>query len=350
MSLLFTDNAASALPDLRRKQVFLVYPDTCGEMLLDSLGRDVLPEGTVFLPVKQGEQNKTLEAAQGLWTEMLKAGATRRSLIVNLGGGMTTDLGGFAAANWMRGIRYINIPTTLLAMVDAATGGKTAVNFPFGENGEAGMVKNLIGAFHEPLLTVVSPQFLATLPTEEIFSGWGEMLKHALLSDRDMAARYLVTDPLLLKPEQWLPLIQESVAVKQKIVKADPHEHGVRRMLNLGHTVGHALEAHLHLRHGHAVAIGLVTALVLSNMRHSFPPVMMQGIAIHVRAFFPAARFSCKDYDALLDLMHHDKKAGTSGKITFSLLKEPGDFAPPDTVPDAEILTALDITRDLLGI
>lgn len=346
--IIFTSDAGQSLRGLLEGRshagLFILYAEGIGEKLLGSLNVSDILDSAVLIPVPQGEKHKSPATAQGIWQQMLDNGAMRNSLIVNIGGGMTTDLGGFAAACYMRSVPYINIPTTLLSDVDASTGGKTGVNL--------GGVKNIIGAFYAPLATIISPQFLATLPAEEILSGWAEMLKHALLTDGETLARYLQTDPLRLHDADWLPLIRESVAFKRSVTEADPRESGLRKCLNLGHTAGHAVEAIFApvngLRHGNAVAFGLVTALVLSRLRLDFPSAQLHQFAAAIKGLYPAVPLECSQYDKLLALMHHDKKNRGDGLIHFVLLRTPG--APELNVPvsDDEIKTALDITRDLL--
>lgn len=351
--IIFTHDAASALRQVLEREkpsgTFLLYPSHVSDLLTDSLAAPDIAEDVRHIPLPYGEQHKNISATVTVWEELLTHGATRRALIVNLGGGMTTDLGGFAAACYMRGIRYVNIPTTLLACVDASAGGKTGVNLRG--------VKNIVGAFHEPVATIVSPQFLKTLPDRELLSGWGEMLKHALLMGSGALKRYLREDPRTVPADKWLPLIEESVAYKRGITEADPKESGLRRILNLGHTVGHALETYFNsdaadiaLSHGHAVAFGLVTALVLSHSRYGFPSSVLQEAAAAVRRVFPPVPLRCDQYKPLLELMHCDKKNRDSGTICFVLMSSPGN--PVESVPvgDGEITAALDITRELLGV
>lgn len=300
-----------------------------------------LPQPLTTIYIDDVEGDKSLKQCERIWRQMATAGATRSSLIINLGGGLTTDLGGLVAALYMRGIPYINVPTTLLAAVDASTGGKTAVNF-------AG-VKNLIGAFAPPELTIISPQWFRTLPEPQILSGWAEMLKHALLTSPDMTRRLLRLNPLHLTTEEFLPLIRESVAVKQSVVARDPKETGLRRILNLGHTLAHALEAHAELRpthtielpHGIAVAYGLLLALYLSQKHHNFPAEIAYAVADYIRKTYPPYPFAEADTDALIALMHSDKKNRNADVISFTLLSSPGQPVLSHQFSDAEIKDGL---------
>lgn len=351
--LFFTSDACDALekflPRLHADKVFLLYPEPLATLLLPNLGIDLASSGIHPIAHAPGEQNKDLGAAAKIWEHLLENGATRKSILINLGGGMTCDLGGFAAACYMRSIPYINIPTTLLAYVDAACGGKTAVNLKG--------VKNIVGAFQMPAATIISTQFLASLPAAELLSGWAEMLKHALLTDLKTFERYLATDPFTITQEEWLKLIQESVFLKKQITDADPKEIGLRRILNLGHTVGHAIEAISNtsasatpLSHGHAVAIGLITALILSNIKFGFDSGIIHNAANRVKSLYPAFPLHCTEYDTLLELMHHDKKNRDSDSVSFVLLNHTGQPLESVSVSDEEIRNALDITRDLLGL
>lgn len=352
--LIFTDKPAAVLSEslrsLNPSGVFVVMPDTLRTTLLPAVSEALTPYAPHLITITDDEEHKTLESVEAIWEKMLSLGATRRSLIVNIGGGITTDMGGYAAACYMRGIRYINIPTTLLAMVDASTGGKTGVNLRG--------TKNIIGAFHKPEATIICPGFLSTLPREQLLSGYGEMLKHALLKDRDTLALFLTRHPEEIAAEEWMELIRDSVGVKERIVALDPEEKGLRRVLNLGHTAGHALEALSHepgraggrLTHGHAVAVGLVTALVLSHTACGFPSAMLHTVGRCIRELYPAIHFDCSDYERLIELMSHDKKNPDPTAITFSLLEDVGRPVEAVRIAPDEIKNAFDITRDILGL
>ena len=320
-------------------RTFTLIPRGCR----DELCR-VMPGVSADLEIDDAESRKDFGTLQQILSAMLDKGLTRKSLVICIGGGVTTDIGGLAAALYMRGVRYINIPTTLLAMVDASSGGKTAIDF--------GGVKNCVGAFHQPLTTIISPCFLESLPAAQILSGWAEMFKHGLLQ---ADTQLFNTDPLQLSPDEWLPLIRESVNFKQSIVDSDPQELGLRRILNLGHTAGHAFEMLALKRgadvtHGQAVAEGLVTALILSVIKTDYSSMQMQSIAAAIKNTFPPILFDCKDYPQLLSLMHRDKKNQGNGLISFTLLDAAGHPSPGIPVSDTEATEALDITRDLLAL
>lgn len=301
------------------------------------------------ITVKSGDLNKTLDAAQFVWKQLQDMGATRTSVLINVGGGMVTDLGGFVAATFKRGIRAINIPTTLLSAVDASIGGKTGINF----NG----YKNDIGTFTEPEASIISTIFFTTLPQQELLSGYAEMLKHALLESNSELKRlmdYSVEFPQF-DPDKLLSLIESNVKVKISVVEEDLTENGARRALNLGHTAGHAFESLAFKRsspipHGYAVAQGCVVALILSHIKLGFPSDMLYTFANYVRKTYGAFDFTCDDYDQLLAFMSHDKKNDKTGEIRFTLLANVGDPQINNVVSEQDIRSALDIYRDMMGI
>lgn len=307
----------------------------------------LLPTPPHLITIPDGDTSKTLETVTRVWDEMERMGVTRRSVIVNLGGGMVTDLGGWAAASFKRGVRFINVPTTLLGAVDAAVGGKTGINY----HG----LKNEIGAFAPASDVVISTRFFDTLPPQEMRSGFAEVIKHALLSDRDELLRLLDHDfDAPIDHDSLLERLRHSVQVKADIVARDPNEQGERMALNLGHTVGHAFEALAMQRgqtipHGYAVAWGLVTEAVLSHMRLGFPSQDVHHLGCFVRDNYPGFPFTCDDYDDLLALMRRDKKS-RNGELTCTLLTAVGDYRIEQAVTPGDMTAALDILRDLLGL
>ena len=313
--------------------------------------RCVLPllptlESAHVITIPAGEQHKSINTLTDVWQQMQQADATRHALMVNLGGGTVTDLGGLAAATFKRGIPFINVPTTLLAAIDAAVGGKTGINF----NG----LKNEIGVFCDAVQVIVSSCFFGTLQREELLSGYAEMLKHAMLTSHDELDRLLDQRLDDMQWDDFLSHVETSVNVKRDIVAKDPLENGWRRVLNLGHTVGHALESLALQRgtpvtHGHAVACGLVTEAVLSHMILKFPSPDLHHLATFVRNYYGAIHITCNDYPALLQLMQHDKKS-RNGEINCTLLRQCGDPVIDNVVSDDDMQTALDIYRDLMGI
>ncbi|MGN1353854.1 MAG: 3-dehydroquinate synthase [Alloprevotella sp.] len=332
----------AALCNTKADKLFVLTDTITHEKCLPLLnGCEALKEA-VHIVIGATDTHKTLDTLADVWQQLGHGGGSRHSLMICLGGGMVTDLGGFAASTFKRGIRFINIPTTLLAMVDAAVGGKTGINFDG--------LKNEIGVFNESEAVIINTQFLQTLDAENIRSGYAEMLKHALLSGGDLLSRHLDFD--LNEPD--LPRLQkmvaESIKVKEAIVKADPHEHGLRKALNLGHTFGHALES-LALEqdravlHGYAVAWGLVCELYLSCTLRQFPESVMRQCVRFIRDYYGTFDFDCKAYDHLYDLMRHDKK-NQAGVINFTLLNGVGDIALDCHATQNDVYEAFDFLRE----
>lgn len=285
---------------------------------------------------------KTIDTLADVWRALGNGGASRHSLLVCLGGGMVTDLGGFAASTFKRGIKFINIPTTLLAMVDAAVGGKTGINF----NG----LKNEIGVFNESMAVVIDTDFLRTLDDANLRSGYAEMLKHSFLQDEAMWAEHLAFD--LDNPDyaHLQTMVAESIGVKSRIVTEDPHEKGLRKSLNLGHTVGHAfeslaLEENRPVLHGYAVAWGLACELYLSVVLRNFPQEKMRQTVDFIRQTYGQFNFTCDHYDRLYNFMCHDKK-NVGGVINFTLLSDVGQISLDNHATKAQLFEMFDFLRE----
>lgn len=295
-----------------------------------------------LITIPAGDENKQVDSLCHVWSELSSHGATRHSLLINLGGGMVTDLGGFAAATFKRGILCINIPTTLLAMVDAAVGGKTGINLH--------SLKNEVGAFYPAEAVVVSSLFLHTLDVPNLFSGFAEMLKHGLISTEKHWAQLMSYDLNNLDLDALQTLIMESIHIKESIVEKDPTEKHIRKALNLGHTLGHAFETLAMRRgtpclHGFAVAWGLIGELYLSHVRVGFPVDKLRQTVNLIKEVYGNLVFTCKDYDELFALMQHDKKnRGT--EIHFTLLGDIGDIRIDCTATKEEIFEMLDFVRE----
>lgn len=290
--------------------------------------------------------HKNLETLAEVWNQLSTRGATRHSLMINLGGGMVTDLGGFAAATFKRGISYINIPTTLLSMIDAAVGGKTGINF----NG----LKNEIGAFAPARQVLIDCVFLRTLDQANILSGYAEMLKHGLISDTKHWAELLTFDMNHIDYALLQRLVSESVQVKERIVAEDPYEKGIRKALNVGHTIGHAFESFALKKghpvlHGYAVAWGIVCELYLSALKANFPKEKMYQTLHFIKEHYGKLPFTCDDYACLYEFMKHDKKNAASGVINFTLLGEIGDIRINQTANQQEIYELLDFYSETMG-
>ena len=321
-------------------RLFVLTDETTKQCCLPVIASYEFMQEAYVITIGATDQNKNLDSLSHVWSELGQHGATRHSLMINLGGGMVTDLGGFAASTFKRGIQYINIPTTLLSMVDASVGGKTYVNF----NG----LKNEIGVFNNARYVILDTTFLQTLDQENILSGFAEMLKHGLISDESMWAA-LISEKIEVKSVQFASAIEESVAVKQRIVTEDPTEKGIRKALNLGHTAGHALESLALERqpvlHGYAVAWGLVVELYLSAVKCGFPSDRLRQTANFIKEHYGRMTVTCDDYPRLLELMHHDKK-NQGEAINFTLLGNIGDIRINKTATEEEIKEALDFYRE----
>lgn len=303
-------------------KIFILTDETTHRLCRPLLNQWDRLDGATDIVIPPTDVNKNIETTTTVWSALADGGASRHSLMVCLGGGMVTDLGGFAASTFKRGLRFINIPTTLLAMVDAAVGGKTGVNF--------NALKNEIGVFNEAAIVVIDTDFLRTLDKRNMLSGYAEMLKHALLHDEAMWAEHLKMDFNDINYAQLQKLVEQSIEVKRHIVTIDPHEKGLRKALNLGHTVGHALESFAMetgrpVLHGYAVAWGLVGELYLSAVLQHFPQDKMRQTVRFIRENYEAINFTCNDYDRLFELMKHDKK-NVGGEINFTLLSDVGEI------------------------
>ncbi|MCM1028793.1 MAG: 3-dehydroquinate synthase [Pseudoflavonifractor sp.] len=352
MNLIFTHHPADALDTLLHgfgNPLAIILADSNTKGLCAEPLRTACPAlvDAPIITVEAGDDHKGLPALAHVWEQMQLLGATRKSILINVGGGMVTDMGGFAAATFKRGVRFINVPTSLLAAVDAAVGGKTGVNF--------GGLKNEIGVFRDADAVVISPSWFATLPERELRSGYAEMLKHGLIDSMEETRRLLDFDIAAADLTGLLPLIEKSVGVKARVVEADPTEKGLRKALNLGHTAGHALESLAMKRdrpvpHGYAVAWGLVTDLILSHMKLGMPTPLLHEIAAYVGHVYGAPLISCDDYPDLIELMAHDKKNAVEGEVNFTLLDAPGKIHLDCIVGADDIKAALDILRDLMHL
>lgn len=283
-----------------------------------------------ILEMEPGEDHKTLETCNGIWKVLSELGGDRKSLLINLGGGVVTDLGGFVAAAFKRGIACINYPTTLLAMVDAAVGGKNGVNLDG--------IKNQIGVIKPTELVVADTSFLKTLPAAEMRSGLAEMLKHGLIYQEEYWKKLTSMDEL--KPEDLDDLIRESIEIKETIVQQDPKEENLRKSLNFGHTLGHAIETYFletpertKLLHGEAVAAGMVMAGYLSREIYSFPGETLEEIKKTILSIYGRIDLHPEDEERIVDLLKFDKK-NEGGKINFVLLKKIGEPVMDCQVPN----------------
>jgi len=274
-------------------------------------------KNALILEIPAGENFKTIDTCSRLWEELLNRHVDRNALLINLGGGVIGDMGGFVASTYKRGIAFINIPTTLLAQVDATIGGKLGVDF--------GSVKNAIGLFANPVSVLVHHGFLKTLPDAEVFSGFAEMIKHSLISSVQHWKNVKKLNPL--KTNNWEMHIHDSLLVKKKIVQQDPLEKNVRKVLNFGHTFGHAFESAAlqkgtPLLHGHAVALGLIAESFLSNKLTGLKAGELEEITTFIMQYY-GSYFSNISKINWQKWIKHDKK-NANGKFNFTLLKSIG--------------------------
>ena len=335
------------LADLPKGQLFVLTDshtaEYCLPILADSIGQ--IPYH--LLTIEAGEQSKNLASVQTVWDFMLKHRATREALLINLGGGMITDLGSFAAATYMRGIRFVNIPTTLLAMVDASSGGKTGVDYQG--------IKNVIGTFTPPVATLIHPDFLRTLPATELLSGFAEMLKHALIASPKEWIKLLQLAQEELPQEQFVEALsstgalQASIQIKENVVSQDPHEAGLRKILNFGHTVGHAIESTMlhhaalhHTSHGYCVLWGMVAEVYLSVVHTGCPREVLQQLTQIMLQWYGRPQCDCKQREELIARMYQDKKNSANYPPNFTLMQEVGKPLINQYVKESDIDEALE--------
>ncbi|MEX2597576.1 MAG: 3-dehydroquinate synthase [Salibacteraceae bacterium] len=268
----------------------------------------------LHINVKGGEKSKSIDNAQYVWKKLLNAAIDRDAILICLGGGVVSDLGGYAASCYKRGIRLINVPTTHLAMTDAALGGKNAINF--------GGLKNQIGTVLPPIVVWINTAFLSSLPKRELLSGWVETVKHALIADREFWNIIRVTpiDDLILDNE----VLKKSALIKNAIAAQDPMDKGIRQALNFGHTIGHALEANSKLLHGEAIAFGLLAESYLSNKICGLPEDDLYAISTYLQCYKDPLSGAQIDHHALIDRMSNDKK-NLNGRVRFSLIANIGE-------------------------
>lgn len=337
---------ATIISEIRHDRLFVLTDEHTARLclpLIESL--PVIQEaGQIVIP--PNDTGKTLENLARIWSHLTRNGATRHSLLINLGGGMITDIGGFAAATFKRGISYVNIPTTLLGAVDAAVGGKTGINFEG--------FKNEIGAFYPAACVLISSRFFHTLGRGDILSGYSEMLKHALISSTEEWKNLLTFDAGDINYDWLTETVFHSVSIKEEIVEKDPFERNLRKALNLGHTVGHAfesfaLESGRPVLHGYAVAWGLISELYLSHRLCGFPKEELLQAIHFIHRNYGAFEIGCDDYEKLYDFMRHDKKNETASSVNFTLLSDIGKIEINQVVDKELIFQSLDFYRDSVG-
>lgn len=294
-----------------------------------------LLQDPVVIEIEAGEQHKNLSSCEFIWSQLLQHRADRHALFINLGGGMIGDIGGFVASTYKRGIDFIHLPTSLLAMVDASTGGKTGIDFK--------NLKNIIGVFALPKLIHIYPPFLNTLDQRELLSGYAEMLKHGLIAD-EVYFEQLISDSNFTDRD-WSNLIEQSILIKEKIVLQDPEEKGLRKILNFGHTIGHALETYFlddpiqPLLHGEAVAWGMLLEAWLSYQKAGLSAADFQQIKLVILRHYKPIQWHENMINELIQIMYQDKK-NEANELRFTLLPKIGLATQDIICSEAEIKDA----------
>lgn len=317
--------------------IFIITDSNCNEnclgYFLQNLATDIAIE---IIEIEPGEENKSIETCVQVWNVLTELGADRKSLIINLGGGVITDLGGFVASTYKRGIAYINVPTTLLAMVDASVGGKNGVDL--------GVLKNQIGVISNPKMVLIDTNYLQTLQENQMRSGLAEMLKHGLIFDRNYWN--IFQDLTNLNTDDLEALIHQSVEIKNKIVSQDFTENGIRKALNFGHTLGHAIESYFlenetkkSLLHGEAIAAGMVMEAFLSKQKKIISAEEYFEIKTTILSIFNTIPLEENDFNSVIDLLVHDKK-NEFGIIKFALLNGIGNTMLDQTAENEQIIAA----------
>ncbi len=331
-------------------KTFLLLDENTEKYCLNVL-KSVDFQNVIKIVIPSGEQNKNIGTVQHIWSQLVDNHADRKSLLINIGGGMVTDIGGFAASCYQRGIDFINIPTTLLGMIDASIGGKTGIDFQG--------LKNQIGLFSQPLAVVILFEFLETLPKRELLSGLAEIIKYGFIVDKSFLEAKLLSYPPYPSYPSYPPypsyplypqFIKKSIAVKDEITRNDTTEHGRRKILNFGHTIGHAIETYLidnheEIRHGEAVALGMVPALFLSEKYFNLDP----NWTLYYKDLYAKNfnRFNLNDIpvDELIEIMRHDKK-NEGGDIRFVLIEDIGKPVYDVVVKPEDIVESINYLVD----
>lgn len=346
-NIIFTQQIETELEKIIREypsgKVFLLTEETPAKLCLPLI-QSLLDRYQIrSVTIPGGESHKSVQSVELVWEMLSRFHADRKSLLINIGGGMLTDLGGFAASTFKRGMAFINIPTTLLAQVDASLGGKTGINF-FG-------LKNEIGVFNEPDSVIINTNFLKTIDQENFLSGYAEMLKHGLIKSPAHWNELMQYDLKNINYDALQEIISHSVDIKKWHVENDLTEKNIRKALNFGHTAGHAFESYaLHegrpILHGYAVVYGMIVELYLSVKKCGFDAALLNSISRWLLGKYEKFEITASDYKALYELMTHDKK-NEGSRINFTLISEIGEVEINQDCQKALILEALDYYRQL---
>ena len=322
------------IDEKKYSKIFLLVDENTEKFCLN-IFKDKTNLDPNLIKIKSGEENKNIHTCIKIWNSLINLNADRKSLLINLGGGVITDIGGFSANTFNRGIDFVNIPTTLLSIVDASVGSKTGIN----QNG----IKNKIGTFYDPKLVIIDTEYLETLDQRQINSGYCEIFKHSLISKQNSKFEYLVDcDEIDFSSE----IIINSINIKNNFVFEDKYEKKLRKGLNFGHTIGHAIETHFmpsdkKLLHGEAIAIGIIVESYLSKHICGFAIEKVDKIKNHLLTIFPKIKFNSKAINNIIKMMEHDKK-NIKEEINFVLLSDVGNLIFDVNVPNSNILKAFE--------
>jgi 3-dehydroquinate synthase len=322
-------------------QIIILCDENTAKFCLPKIIQYIDNQKIKILEIESGEQHKTLKASEKIWSSMMEAQTDRKALMINLGGGVIGDMGGFCASTFKRGMDFIQIPTTLLSQVDASIGGKLGIDFQG--------VKNAIGVFQDPKAVFIDPDFLNTLSEKEIRSGFAEIIKHTLIADK--SKWQILSKYSGLKSIGLTDFIEHSLLVKKSIVEKDPFEQNIRKALNFGHTIGHGVESYFletqnPLLHGEAIAVGMICEAYLSMKKSTLQIVDFQTITKFITVIFGKIKIPSSIYELLLKTMRQDKKNEIEG-INFTLLSEIGVFEINHTIDEASIIESLDFYNSL---
>ncbi len=323
--------------EFKENKIFLLVDENTRKYCLPRLMSNIqLPQEVHILEIPSGEEFKSIDTAHKLWSELTVKGADRSSILINLGGGVISDLGGFVASSFKRGIRYLNIPTTLLSMVDASIGGKVGIDMDG--------LKNQIGMFSNPQAVFIIPEFLDTLPENHKRNGYAEIIKHSLVYEKNYWDE--ISSKSFKDIDNWKEIIDWSIEIKNYFVTEDPLETGFRKVLNFGHTIGHAVESYSFqfedegLSHGEAVAIGIICESYISHKHSGLSEDELAEILQYVSTNFDYYTFRTGYFEQIFDLMHHDKK-NTANTINFTLLTTIGNSIINEVVDVALVRESL---------
>lgn len=332
-NIFLTENPAVALNKLLARldysSLIIIDDENTHQHCFPKLGEIV--KDALIITIPAGEEHKNLSTCEKVWSSMTEANVDRNAIVLNIGGGVVGDLGGFCASTYKRGIRFINLPTTLLAQVDASIGGKQGIDFKH--------FKNQIGVFQQPEYVIINPDFLQTLPNNELISGYAEVVKHALIQSISLWTDIKGKSEVIRDDE----IVAKAIQIKHQVVKNDPLEHGERKLLNFGHTLGHAVESYLlsqpnrKILHGEAVAAGMIMEGWLSWKLNFLKEEEFQEIRGFIAIIFPKVQFEEKEINEISSYLQQDKK-NFRGELRFTLLKTIGSgiFDIPVSMEDCK--------------